>query len=145
HIETSGSRKVLHRNAPGLKQETSNSYTASINYTYAERKWQYQFLAEGFYTKLMNPFANEFGTPDEDGVVIYTRTNAEKGAVVQGVNFEFNASPSNRWQLQSGYTIQKSMYEEPQEFGERHFLRSPDSYGYISLNYSPSMKLNLSA
>lgn len=129
HIETSGSRKVLHRNAPGLKQETSNSYTASINYTYAERKWQYQFLAEGFYTKLMNPFANEFGTPDEDGVVIYTRTNAEKGAVVQGVNFEFNASPSNRWQLQSGYTIQKSMYEEPQEFGERHFLRSPDSYG----------------
>lgn len=145
HIETSGSRQVLHRNDPGLKQETSNSYTASVNYTCSEGKWQYQFLAEGFYTRLMNPFANEYGTPDEDGVVIYTRTNAEKGAVVQGINLEFNASPSNRWQLQSGYTIQKSMYEESQEFGERHFFRSPDSYGYLSLNYTPSMNLSLSA
>ncbi|MGC9353743.1 MAG: TonB-dependent receptor, partial [Mariniphaga sp.] len=100
HIETSGSRQVLHRNDPNLKQETSNSFSASFNYTYEAGKWQYQFLAEGFYTSLNNPFANEYGTPDENGVVIYTRTNAEKGANVQGINLEFNASPSNRWQLQ---------------------------------------------
>ncbi len=145
HIETSGSRKVLHQNDPGLIQETSNSFTASVNYTYSEGKWQYQVLAEGFYTQLMNPFANEYGTPDENGVVIYTRTNAEDRAKVQGINIEFNASPSNRWQLQSGYTFQKSMYEEPQEFEERRFFRSPDNYGYFSLNYSPSMKLSFSA
>ncbi|HZH72479.1 MAG TPA: TonB-dependent receptor [Mariniphaga sp.] len=145
HIETSGSRQVLHRNDPELRQETSNSYTLSVNYSNSDAKWQYQALAEGFYTKLMNPFANEYGTPDENGIVVYTRTNAEKGAIVRGVNLEFNASPSNRWQLQSGFTIQKSMYEEPQEFNERRFFRSPDSYGYLSLNFSPTMKFNLSA
>jgi outer membrane receptor for ferrienterochelin and colicins len=145
HIETSGSRQVLHRNDPDLKQETSNSFSASLNYTYESGKWQYQFLAEGFYTSLNNPFANEYGSPDENGVVIYTRTNAEKGAKVQGVNLEFNASPSNRWQLQSGFTIQKSAFEEPQEFDETRFFRSPDNYGYASLNFQPSPRLSLSA
>jgi outer membrane receptor for ferrienterochelin and colicins len=145
HIETSGSRQVLHRNDPDLKQETSNSYTASVNYTWNEGKWQYQFLAEGFLTQLMNPFANEYGIPDENGVVVYTRINAEKGATVQGVNLEFNASPSNRWQMQSGFTLQKALFEEEQEFNEKRFFRSPDNYGYLSLNYSPSLKLNLSA
>jgi outer membrane receptor for ferrienterochelin and colicins len=145
HIETSGSRQVLHRNDPNLKQETSNSFSASLNYTYEAGKWQYQFLAEGFYTSLNNPFANEYGTPDENGVVIYTRTNAEKGANVQGINLEFNASPSNRWQLQSGFTIQKSEFEEPQEFDETRFFRSPDSYGYASLNFQPSPRLSISA
>lgn len=145
HIETSGSRKVLHRNDPNLKQETSNSYTLSLNYSNSDGKWQYQALAEGFYTSLNNPFSNEYGTPDEEGVVIYTRTNAEKGAVVKGINLEFNASPSNRWQVQSGYTLQKSLYEEPQEFNERRFFRSPNSYGYMSFNYNPTMKFSISA
>ncbi|MFW5706212.1 MAG: TonB-dependent receptor, partial [Bacteroidota bacterium] len=32
HIETSGSRQVIHRNAPDLKQETSHSYMASLDF-----------------------------------------------------------------------------------------------------------------
>jgi outer membrane receptor for ferrienterochelin and colicins len=144
HIETSGSRQVLHRNDPDLKQESSNSYSVSLSYTSDEGKWQYQFLAEGFLTRLKNPFSNDYGVPDEEGVVIYTRTNAENGAQVHGVNLEFNASPSNRWQMQSGFTLQKSVYEEPQEFNETRFFRSPGSYGYVSMNYQPGLNFNLS-
>ncbi len=144
HIEASGSRKVIHENDPDLKQESSNSYTASFDYTNHFNRWQVQFLVEGFYTELINPFINEYGIPDEDGVVIYTRTNAEKGAVVKGVNMELNASPSARLQLQSGFTIQSSKYEEPHEFGEVKFFRSPDNYGYLSMNYSPNLLFNLS-
>ncbi len=33
HIETSGSRQVIHENDPGLKQETSHSYMASTDST----------------------------------------------------------------------------------------------------------------
>ena len=137
HIETSGSRQVLHKNDESLKQETSNSYTASLDFSNFSGGWQYQFLVEGFFTRLINPFANEYGTPDEKGVVIYTRVNADEGASVKGINLEFNASPSNYLQLQSGFTFQKSRFEEPQEFGETRFLRTPNTYGYISLNYSP--------
>ena len=144
HIETSGSRQVLHRNDPDLKQESSNSYSASLNYTSDEGKWQFQFLAEGFLTRLKNPFSNDYGVPDENGIVIYTRTNAENGGQVQGINLELNASPSNRWQMQSGFTLQKSLYDKPQEFNETRFFRSPCSYGYLSLNYRPGLNFNLS-
>lgn len=144
HIETSGSRQVIHENDPNLKQETSNSYTASLDYSNHSGRWQYQILVEGFYTKLNDPFANEYGDPDENGTVIYTRVNAEEGASVQGVNIELNASPSARLQLQSGLTIQKSEFEEAQEFGEKKFFRTPDTYGYLSMNYMPSPVFNIS-
>lgn len=143
HIETSGSRKVIHENDPNLKQESSNSFNASLDYTNHIDKWQFQFLVEGFYTQLINPFANIYGTPDENGVVVYTRTNANDGAVVKGVNMELNVSPSARFQLQSGFTIQSSKFEKPQEFNEQKFFRSPDNYGYISMNYSPTVLFSL--
>jgi len=144
HIETSGSRKVIHVNDPDLTQETSNSYTASFDFTQTAGRWQLQLLTEGFYTRLLNPFANEYGTPDENGTVVYTRINAEDGASVAGVNFEFNAAPSARFELQSGFTIQKSEYDNPQEFDEKKFFRTPTTYGYLSMNYSPLPTLNFS-
>ncbi|MFV0269481.1 MAG: TonB-dependent receptor [Draconibacterium sp.] len=143
HIETSGSRQVLHENDPDLKQESSNSYTASLDFSNHSGNWQYQFLVEGFYTQLIDPFANDFGEPDENGTVVYTRINAEKGASVAGVNLEFNASPSNKIQFQSGLTIQKSEFEEAQEFDETRFFRTPNTYGYLSLNYSPVPVFNM--
>jgi outer membrane receptor for ferrienterochelin and colicins len=145
HIETSGSRQVIHQNDPDLKQETSNSFSTSFDYTRYFGDWQFQLLAEGFYTMLMNPFANEYGTPDEDGTVIYTRVNAEDGATVKGVNLELNAAPSSKLQFQSGFTFQNSQYEEPREFGETHFFRSPDSYGYIGMDYNILPLLKFSA
>ncbi len=145
HIETSGSRKVLHRNSPDLKQETSQSFTLSLNHIYEEGRWQYQMMAEGFYTRLQNPFMNEYGLPDADGVVVYTRTNASDGAEVSGINIELNASPSNRLQLQSGFTIQHSGYEKPQMFNETRFFRSPNRYGFFSLNYQPTPRLSFTA
>ncbi len=143
HIETSGSRQVLHENDPDLKQESSNSFTASLDYSKHWGQWQYQILVEGFYTKLIDPFANEYGEPDEDGTVIYTRVNAEDGASVQGVNIEFNVSPSHKLQLQSGLTIQKSEFEEAQEFGETRFFRTPNTYGYLSMNVTPTPLFNI--
>jgi outer membrane receptor for ferrienterochelin and colicins len=143
HIETSGSRQVIHENDPDLKQESSNSFNASLDYSNHSGRWQFQFLAEGFYTRLINPFANEYGIPDENGTVVYTRVNAEEGATVRGINFEFNASPSARMQLQSGFTIQKSEFEQPQEFDETRFFRSPNTYGFLSLDFSPVMLFNV--
>ncbi|MCK3683638.1 TonB-dependent receptor [Maribellus sp. YY47] len=145
HIETSGSRKVIHKNAADLKQESSNSITASLDFSEEVGKWQFQLLLEGFYTHLDNPFANEYGVPDEDGTVIYTRVNAEDGATVQGVNIELNASPSGKFQLQSGFTIQKSEFETPQEFNEKRFFRTPNTYGYLSMNYNPVPVFNIAA
>jgi outer membrane receptor for ferrienterochelin and colicins len=144
HIETSGSRKIIHRSADNLIQETSHSISSSIDFRKNIGKINISFLAEGFYTVLNNPFVNEFGTPDENGTVIYTRINAESGASVKGINLELNFYPNKQISLRSGFTFQNSLYEEPQEFNERRFFRTPDNYGFFAINYNPTKKTGLS-
>ena len=145
HIETSGSRRVIHENDPGLKQETSHSYMASLDFNKQLGKTYVGLLLEGFYTQLNDPFANEYGEPDSDGTVVYTRINSEKGAKVQGVNIELNVVPSDKFSLKTGFTVQSSKYEEAQEFDEKNFFRTPVDYGYLTLDWQPSKKWGFSS
>jgi outer membrane receptor for ferrienterochelin and colicins len=132
HIETSGSRKVIHKNDPDLKQETSHKIYVGL-------------LVEGFYTQLNDPFANEYSEPDINGTVVYTRVNSEKGAKVQGVNIELNVVPTDKFSLKAGFTQQNSKYEEAQEFNEKKFFRTPEDYGYLTLDWQPSKKWGISS
>ncbi|MDV7186809.1 TonB-dependent receptor [Lutibacter sp. TH_r2] len=136
HIETSGSRQVIHVNDPNLEQETSDSFMLSLDYSKVfENNSNFGLLVEGFYTKLNNPFVNEFSEPDADGVVTYLRVNANEGATVKGVNLELNYVPNADLKLKAGYTIQTSEYEETQEFNEKSFFRTPDSYGFFTADW----------
>lgn len=145
HIETSGSRQVIHQNDPKLKQETSHSTIASLDFNKQLGKVSLGLLAEGFYTQLNDAFVNEYGAPDENGVVVYTRTNAKGGATVQGVNLELNLVPESCFSMKYGFTFQRSRYGEAQEFGEKRFFRTPDNYGYLILDWKPVSKLGISS
>jgi outer membrane receptor for ferrienterochelin and colicins len=145
HIETSGARQVIHVNDPDLKQETSHSLTASIDFNRSLGKTMFGLLIEGFYTRLDDAFLSEFGQPDEFGTVVYTRVNSMEGATVQGVNIEMNIVPSSALSFKSGFTIQKSRFEVPHEFNETRFFRTPDDYGYFALDWQPVKNLGLSA
>ena len=135
HIESSGSRRVIYKNDPNLKQEDSDSYMLSFDYSNTVGTRNFGVLVEGFYTRLNDPFTNEFSEPDENGDVIYTRVNAEAGAFVGGVNLELTYIPSPRFTFTAGYTIQKSEYEEAQEFDEKSFFRTPDQYGFFTADW----------
>ena len=134
HIETSGLRQVLHVNDPDLKQETSHSYMASLDFNKLIGTVYTGFLVEGFYTKLVDAFANEIGEPNELGEVIYTRINST-GATVQGVNMELRIKPLVNFEMASGFTLQKSEYEEEQDWGDTRFLRTPNQYGYFAIDW----------
>jgi outer membrane receptor for ferrienterochelin and colicins len=144
HIETSGSRKVIHQNAPDLTQETSHSIMASLDLNGTIGSASYSFLTEGFYTRLDNPFANSYSTPDETGTVIYTRVNAEHGATVQGINLDLTLIPSDKINIQSGFTLQNSKYDEAQEFESTSFFRTPNTYGYINTDYTLFLRYKFS-
>ena len=143
HVETSVARQVIHINDPNLEQETSNSYMASFSYQMEGASNNLELLAEFFYTDLQNPFANEIGLPDADGVVTYTRVNEKEGAIVKGVNLEATWIPSSKWRVNGSYTFQNSEYGAPQDFDEKHFLRTPDQYGYFMLEWKPTSKISL--
>lgn len=145
HLETSGSRKVVHKNAPGLKQETSHSFMASVDFLKQNASNTTNLLVEGFYTILNNPFANEYGEPDENGEVIYTRVNANDGALVMGVNTELTHARGNNFSFRTGLTLQNSRYREEQEFEENRFLRTPSTYGFFTAEWLPTRKLGISA
>jgi outer membrane receptor for ferrienterochelin and colicins len=145
HIETSGARQVINVNDPDLKQETSHSLMASLDFNGMLGNSYAGFLAEVFYTRLQDPFVNDIGEPEDDGTVYYTRINAEDGATVKGLNMEFKLLPSEKLTFTSGFTIQSSLYDARQEFGERRFFRTPDNYGYFVADWDFTGNFCLSA
>lgn len=144
HIETSGSRQVINVNDPNLKQETSHSYMFSLDYNTMIGGIYAGFLAEGFITRLEDPFVNEIGSPDENGTVIYKRKNADEGATVQGINMELKIKPGKDFSLTSGYTIQSSKFDIAQEFNEKRFFRTPNNYGFFAIDWDFAKKTCLS-
>ena len=145
HIETSGSRQVINVNDPDLKQETSHSIMTSLDFNKLIGTVSTGLLIEGFYTRLDDPFVNEIGIPDETGKVLYTRKNAENGAVVKGINMELKMKPLHDFSLTSGFTIQSSMYEVPQQFDKKEFFRTPSDYGYLNIDWDFIKNVCLSA
>lgn len=145
HIETSGSRQVINKNAPDLERENSTSYTVSFDYNNMIGSVNTGILVEGFYTKLHNPFRNEIGEPDENGTVIYTRVNSKNGATVQGVNVELKLYPTHKLFFNLGFTAQSSRYKEGDEnFNEKKFFRTPETYGFFTADWTFSRKFGLS-
>lgn len=137
HILSSESRKVIHNNDPSLKQETSHSYMASLDFNKLIGSVNLGFLVEGFYTQLNDAFANETSIhPTEENTFIYTRINSDGGAFVNGVNLEAKVDPANEFIVTAGFTIQKGEYNKPQiEFNEKSFFRTPNQYGYIAVDW----------
>ena len=153
HIETSGARRITHSNSPDLTQETSHSFNGSVKYSNilgSSNPIQLEFVVEGFYTLLTNPFANEYSPIDSLGNIEFIRVNAEDGAMVYGTNFEANIALLNSLIFQAGYTYQRSVYETEQQWGEeetsvsKSFMRSPNDYGYLTVSYEPVKNLHTS-
>ena len=148
HMAFSGggiSRIIL---ADDLKQERSKSLSASVNYDRASEQYVYGFTFEGFYTHLKDAFYQDPSGSDSYGDIFVKRNGA--GARVKGLTMEFRANFMQKVQLESGLTLQQSLYDEAVEYSDnlplkKEFLRSPDYYGYATISYNPSPKLSFAA
>jgi outer membrane receptor for ferrienterochelin and colicins len=158
HIETTGARRIKHENAPNLKKESSESYTASLDYSRKIGNVQFQLLAEGFYTKLTDPFVSSFSkdlnkdgtiTPEEENskTILNIRKNDDVPAKVKGINIEMNIATSKDFVIKSGFTFQKSRLGSEQEDypGITKFLRSPEKYGFFTIDTKVCKNLYLSS
>lgn len=158
HIETVGGAALFTRLDPSLETERSNSYSASLDYTYRKPGFESNFVIDGFYTQLNNPFitANQVELPS--GVAVITKRNGS-GATVAGVNLETNLAFSSRWMLQLGGTLQTARYDEAEEIWSpesvndanqdsvitaSRLLRTPDHYGYFTAMWTPASPFSLS-
>jgi outer membrane receptor for ferrienterochelin and colicins len=133
--------------ADNLKQERSNSYNLSLNYDKPTEHYIYGFTLEGFYTHLDDAFyLHPLGT-DAFGELFEKRNGA--GATVKGITLEARFNYDQIFQVETGFTFQQSLFEEPIENSDalptkREFLRTPNNYGYATLTYTPNLRFNTS-
>lgn len=138
-----------------LEMETSDAFTASLNYGNNTGMVQSNFLIEGFYTKLNNQFQRVNLGQQANGAFLEETRNGS-GATVSGVNLEYSVSPSKYWSFQLGGTIQRAMYDEDEVLFEpeegstefpaiivSEFIRTPNNYGFLTTNWTPNKKLTL--
>ncbi|MDO5607047.1 MAG: TonB-dependent receptor [Capnocytophaga sp.] len=135
------------RISSSLKKETSDSYTASFEYSKSTNNSQLQIIFEPFLTRLYNPFVYvDIGKVN--GLAIREKQNGQ-AATVRGVNSEVKYSPSPELTLQCTATVQRGSYAEkysPEDGIETdRILRSPDWYGSFIVTYVPFPKWTLNA
>lgn len=154
HIEASGLTKVLHRNSKNLTVEKSHSLMGSLDFNKKIGNWNVGLLAEAFYTKLNDAFSQRYLSDEEiadlfpdladENVDVKLRENTES-ATVQGINLEANLSPSHKLFFRAGYTMQTSQFSEAIEFNDKDFQRTPEDYGFFSVDYDVIPRLCLIA
>lgn len=148
HIENVGGTVSMIRLADDLEEEKSQSLSLSADMYRSWGDWQGNLLVEGFLTDIKDVFSlTEIGR--ENGVIILERGN-ERGADVYGLTVEGKLAWRNKWQLQAGFTWQKAEYKEARSWDdggvapEKRMFRTPDTYGYFTMTYTPVKPLSLS-
>ena len=140
HVTAVGGEGVLIKLAEGLREERSNSYSGSVDYTTTLGHWQANVLVEGFYTGLNDVFILEDIGHDANGYAIKERRNGS-GARVYGANLDAKLAHGKEAVLSLGFTAQRSRYIEPEEWTDGQFttrmMRTPDYYGYFTFTSEP--------
>ncbi len=151
HVAAVGGEKQKIVLADNLKEERSFSYSGSVDLYKNLGLWQSNLLIEAFYTRLNNVFVLEELDNHIDGVQTLERRNG-KGAEVYGVNLDAKLAYGNWAQLQVGFTLQKSLYVEPEAWSTdenvspiKNMLRTPNDYGYMTLTVNPKRRWQLVA
>lgn len=132
--------------APDLLPERSSSYSASVNYDKATEHYVAGFTLEGFYTQLDRAFILDPIGEDEFGER-FEKKNGQ-GTEVRGVTLEVRANYDRKIQVEAGITYQSSEFEEAVEYidelaGIREFIRTPRSYGFATMSYTPDDRLSV--
>ncbi len=158
HIQTVGGAALFTRLAPDLQTERSNSFNVSLDYTYRQGPFESNFVIDGFYTRLDNPFITAEQVNLPSGVAVLTKRNGA-GAAVAGLNAEANLAYSSNFTLQLGATLQSARYDEDEEIwipldlsdanqdsiiATKNILRTPRAYGFFTANWRPLKRFDLS-
>ncbi len=148
HIDAVNNQSSIIQLDPNLKPEYSHSFSASADLYHNFGALQTNLLIEGFYTMLDDVFALAKTGENEAGYIIQTRYNAS-GAKVRGLTAELKLGIPDRFELQAGYTFQRSHYNEPEEWSDnvvaqRRMFRTPDHYAYFTASANITRKFKTS-
>ena len=152
HVTAIGGEGVLITLADGLREERSNSYSGSVDYTTSFGHWAANVLVEGFYTGLDHVFILEDMGHNAEGYAIKERRNGS-GARVYGANLDAKLAHGKEAVFSLGFTAQRSRYNTPEAWSEdkdgnplttSRMMRTPDYYGYFTFTSEPVKNFDFS-
>lgn len=149
HVANVGGTVSMIRLAGDIREEKSHSFSLSADTYWQWGRWQANIMAEGFYTLLSDAFAlRQIGMVD--GILMNERYN-EDAARVYGLNLEARSTWRDKLQMNLGFTVQQARYTHARQWSsdadvpqERRIFRTPDTYGYFTVQYTPTHHLSLS-
>lgn len=145
HVTAVSGEGVQVKLANGLREEHSNSFSGSVDWTANVGHWQSNILLEGFYTDLRHVFVLEEIGKDQNGDIIKERRNGN-GAQVYGVNLDAKIAHGRLAQFQMGFTAQRSVYTKREKWATdlnenplttKRMPRTPNYYGYFTFTSAP--------
>lgn len=148
HIAFAGGGVSIITLDPLLKEETSKSYSFSMNYDRPSEKYIYGFTIDAFHTILYNALVLEENGEDDQGNMILLKKNGG-GSTVRGITFEGRLNYNGFVEMTLGMTFQNSTYDEAVQWsseleGTTDYLRTPNDYGYYTLDFTPNERIGIS-
>jgi outer membrane receptor for ferrienterochelin and colicins len=143
HVAAVGGKGFILENVPGLKEERSLTWTASLDYIGDIRELPFQAGASFFSTSLDDVHVlAEASIPDGEFRKL-VRVNAP-GAYLRGLELDLDWRVHRSASIRAGGTFQLARYRQPEpEFGSLHYFRSPSGYGFVGLDFSPADSLSI--
>lgn len=147
HVDNVGGTVSMVEVDPNLKAEKSHSFSTSVDFYHRIGAYQFNILAEGFFTRLTNTFMLESKGINEDNIWVKERRNGS-GSKVYGFTLEGKLAYLSYFQFQAGFTFQRSLYDKPEKWSDtapaqRNIFRAPNTYGYMTATYTPIKPLSI--
>lgn len=128
-----GTQRVI-RNADGLKEEKSSTFSAGVEFLDFVNDMPVLFGITAFYTNLFDAYANEFINANGN-IEFWERINSS-GAIANGIEFDLGIKPIDDLEFRGGFTIKENKYKDNlTDFNTKNFLRTPNHFGYARVSY----------
>lgn len=134
HVAAVNGEAMMVRFGEGLKEESSRSFTAALDYVGRLSGHPVQLGANFFWTRLDDVFQLQETANEENGNRIFERVNGA-GSRFRGVEFTGSWKPFARLAVRGGATFQQARYDVPEPvFGSLRYFRTPNRYGYAGID-----------
>ncbi len=144
HVTAVGGQGFVLQNAPGLREERSRSYNASLDYLGSLAGRPFQSGLSFFWTALSGVHVLR-ESPLESGYRLFERVNGA-GSRVRGAEIDWAWSLDKSLTWRGGWTLQQSRLGHPEpRFDSLRYFRTPSSYGFTGIEASLPFNLSVIA
>lgn len=153
HIQVVNGDLQIHLPGTNLREERSKSYSFNLEHKFTSKEVNITSSIEAFYTSLDGVFVYNNIGKDPLGNQVFERVNGNN-SLVKGITVDFFSTIGALFSMRASFTSQRNNFSDAVVWSEREveipgqgvtviqqssnqYLRTPNNYGFFSLNFGP--------